>query len=253
MARYDTAGEIVNRVLAEVGIIPVPADPFATQDAAVVQATYLLTTVGRQLLKLHQWEILQREHVIVTQASDTGKYDLPDDFDRMIPQSHWSRTQRVRVPGSVTPQIWQYLRGRNLVSSTIYAVFREVQNQFWLYPQPPDATVPEGLTVAFEYISRGWVQTAETVGTQLPEYRDSPMSSGDRVFFDPTLIERFLKLRFKEARGMETQGAQNEFLQLFASVTGQDVGGDVVNAANMSQPYPYLNQQRNLPDTGFGF
>lgn len=253
MARYDTAGEIVTRVLIENGIIPVPADPFASQDPAVVQMVSLLTTVGRQLLKMHQWEILQREHVIITQVSDTGKYPLPTDFDRMIPQTHWSRTQRVRVPGSVTPTVWQYLRGRNLVSSTIYAVFREVQNEFWLYPQPPDATVPISLTIAFEYISRGWVQTAATVGTQNPEYADNTQLSGDLVLFDPTLIERFLKLRFKEARGMETQGAQNEFLQLFSSLTSQDVAGDVVNAANMSQPYPYLNMRRNTPDTGYGF
>ena len=252
MARYDTAGQIINRVLAEVGILP-PADPFQSQDAAVVQLTYLLTTVGRQLLKLHSWEYLQREHVITTQATDTGKYALPVDFDRMIPQTHWSRTQRVRVPGSVTPTIWQYLKGRNLVSSTIYAVFREVENQFWLYPQPPDASVPEGLTIAFEYISRGWVQTAASVGTEAPEYTDFVAASADVVFFDPTMVERMLKLRFKEARGMETQGAQNEALQLFASVTSQDVAGDVVNAANMSQPYPYLNMRRNTPDSGYGF
>ena len=252
MARYDTAGEIINRVLAEVGIIP-PADPFANRDAAVIQLTYLLTSVGRQLMKLHSWEFLQREYTIVTTALDTGKYPLPDDFDRMIPQTSWSRTQRVRVPGSVTPTVWQYLKGRNLVSSTIYAVFREVENQFWLYPQPPDATVPEGLTIAFEYMSRGWVQEASSVGTQTPSYADFVAASGDVVFFDPTMTERLLKLRFKEARGMESQGAQNEALQLFSSVSSQDVAGDVINAAGMSQPYPYLNMRRNVPDSGFGF
>lgn len=254
MARYESAGEIISRVLAESGITP-PNDPFQSQDPAVIQMTYLLTSVGRQLLKLHEWEYMQRSWSFVTAGADTGKYALPDDFDRMIPQTGWSRTQRVRVPGSVTPQIWSYLRGRNLVSSTIYAVFREVEDQLWLYPQPPDASVPEGLTIAFEYISRWWVGVrgeSQGVPVIIPS-KDSVGAAGDLVLFDPTMTERMLKLRFREARGMDSQAAQNEALQMFSSVTSQDVAGDVLNAAGMSQPYPYLNMRRNTPDTGFGY
>ncbi len=251
MSRFETAKDAIDAALAECGINP-PQDPFTSQDDAVRQITVLLTSAGRQLNKLYDWQSQQKEHVIVTAENDTGKYDLPDDFGRMMDQTGWSRDQRVPLPGSVNAQTWQYLKGRNLVSSTIYMVFRNVENQFWVYPQPPDAPVPYPLTLAFEYMSRNWVVEAATVGTQNPVYTDKVTASGDLILFDPILISRFLKLRFREARGMESQGAQNEFLQMFAQATGQDVAGDNLNVANMSQPYPYLDMWRNTPDSGYG-
>ena len=131
-------------------------------------------------------------------------------------------------------------------------IFRNVDNQFWVYPQPPDAPVPYPLTIAFEYMSRNWVIEAGSVGTENPSYTDKVAASGDLILYDPILISRFLKLRFKEARGIESTGAQNEFLQMFAQATGQDVAGDALNVANMSQPYPYLDMWRNTPDSGYG-
>ena len=251
MSRYETAQDAIDFALAECGILP-PENAFQSTDDAARQMTVLLSSVGRQLTKLYDWEALQKEYVIVTAENDTGKYDLPNDFDRMINQTGWSRDQRVPLPGSVNAQTWQYLKGRNLVSSTIYMIFRNVDRQFWVYPQPPDAPVPYPLTIAFEYMSRNWVIEADTVGSANEVYADKVKASGDLILFDPILISRFLKLRFREARGMETQGAQNEFLQMFTQTTGQDVAGERLNVAGMGQPYPYLDMWRNTPDSGYG-
>lgn len=251
MSRFETAKDAIDTALAECGIPP-PENPFQSQDDATRQMTVLLTSVGRQLSKLYEWQALQKEHVIVTAENDTGKYDLPANFDRMIDQTGWSRDQRVPLPGSVNGQTWQYLKGRNLVSSTIYMIFRNVDNQFWVYPQPPDAPVPYPLTIAFEYMSRNWVIEADSVGGGNQTYTDKVAASGDLILYDPILVSRFLKLRFKEARGIESTGAQNEFLQMFAQTTGQDVAGESLNVANMSQPYPYLDMWRNTPDSGYG-
>lgn len=246
MARLETAKDAIDSALAECGIIP-PENPYQSQDDAVRQMTVLLNAAGRQLVRLFDWQLLQKELVIVTAESDTGKYDLPDNFDRIIDVSGWSRDQRVPLPGSVTPQTWQYLKGRNLVSSTIYMVFRQIENQFWVYPQPPDAPVPYPLTIAFEYMSRDWVIEGTSGGS-----RDKATGAGDLLLFDPHLISRYLKLLFRQARGMESTGAQNEFLQIFAQCTGQDTAAENLNVANMSQPYPYLDTWRNTPDSGYG-
>ncbi len=246
MARYETAGSIINDALVECGLNPT-VDAFSSGDPAVVQMSRLITTCGRQLVKSHQWSILEKEYSIVTQDTDTGKYILPADFDHMIDQTGWSREQRVPVLGSVTPQVWQYLKGRNLVSSTIYAVFRETDGEFWLYPQPPDGTVPSGLTIAFEYVSRGW---AKDLGSDT--LLDRVASMGDLVLFDPLVITQMLKMRFKQARGQDSVSAQQEFLQVFSSATSQDVGAMNLNVANMSQPLPYLDMWRNTPDSGYG-
>lgn len=247
---YESAFDIINDALIEVGLNE-SVDPFADQDAAVIQIRRLLTTCSRELVKMHPWEWLQREWAFTTQAGDTGKYDLPSDFGRMIDQAGWSRDQRVPLPGSITPQIWAYLKGRNLVSSTIYLVFRQTEGELWLYPQPPDAAVPAPLTVAFQYMSRCFAQDADSVGGT-PVYIDRVAKSGDIIFFDPILVKNFLKLRFKEARGIDTGSAQTEFAQMFSAVTGQNVASDSLNVANMSHPYPYLDLWRNTPDTGYG-
>lgn len=245
--RYETAGVIINDVLPECGLDEV-IDAFSSGDPAVRQMSKLLTTCGRQLITLFGWQAFQKEHVIVTQPADSGIYSLPDDFDHMIDQTGWSRDQRVVLPGSVRPQVWQYLKGRNLVSSTIYLIFREFDNSFQVYPQPPDAAVPSPLTLAFEYVSKGWVFEPSS-----STYKNRAESMGEIIQFNPLLISRMLKLRFKEARGQDTMAANNEFLQVFTAVSGQDVGQMSINVAGMSQPFPYLDMHRNTPDTGFGF
>jgi len=250
MSRTETIGEAINTVLVETGL-SAPTDPFTSVDDAARQLTVLATTVGRQLVKMHQWQVLEREHVIVTASEDTGKYDLPNDFDHMSNITGWSRDQRVPLPGSVTGQTWQYLKGRNLVSSTIYMIYRNVENQFWVYPQPPDAPVPAPLTIAFEYVSRGWVIDGDTAGGT-PTYLDKATKSSDVCLFDPLLYSRFLKLKFWEARGKDTVSARTEFMQVFSDCTGEDVGADTLNVANMSQPYPYMDLWRNTPNSGFG-
>lgn len=250
MARYETVGTIVNRVLPSVGLDPVQ-DIF-TGSVESKQMSVLATVAGRELLALYDWEVLQKEHTIVTQETDTGKYDLPDDFDRIIDITGWSRDQRVPLPGSVSPQVWQYLKGRNLVSSTIYMVFREVEGQFWVFPQPPDSNVPSPLTIAFEYISRGFAIDADTVGDPTPTYQDEFKKHGDKCLFPPITLEKLVKLRFREARGMDTSAAMQEWQLMISQAMGHDVSSYKINAAGARSPYPYLDPWRNLPDTGYG-
>lgn len=250
MARYESVGTIVNRVLPSVGLDPVQ-DIFTGSNESK-QMAVLATVAGRELLSLFDWEILQREHTIVTAGTDTGKYDLPDDFDRVIDMTGWSRDQRVPLPGSVTPQTWQYLKGRNLVSSTIYMVFREVEGQFWVYPQPPDSNVPAPLTIAFEYISRCFAIDADTVGGGNLVYQDEFKKHGDVCLFTPIVLEKLVKLRFREAKGMDTSAAMQEWQLMFSQATGHDTAGYNLNAAGARSPYPYLDPWRNAPDTGYG-
>ncbi len=251
MARFETVGDIINRTLLACGL-PKVSDPFTTPDAAAQQMTSLATDCGRELVNLFDWQTLQKEHTITTQSGDSGKYNLPDDFNHLVNITGWSRTQRVKLPGSVSGQTWQYLRGRNLVSSTIYMVYREVNNQFWVYPQPPDASVPEDMELAFEYISRDFVVPAENVGEEDPPRKYEFEKSGDLCLFDPLVLQQFLKLRFKEARGQDTTAAQQEWALMFAQIAARDVSSDNLNAANMSQPFPYLDMHRNTPDSGYG-
>lgn len=245
MARYDTAGDIVNAVAAEVGLTPV-SDPYASTDPAFIQMRNILGTAGKEMLTLHQWNKFVKEHSITTAVPpDTGNYDLPEDFAWMIDQTGWTPTNAgagLPLGGPLSEQDWTYLVNTNLASSTIYVSFKLSQGQFQVLPQPP----PDGTEINFEYISRWWVaEPTTTTGT-----KEAPESSDDVVLYEPILIIKFLKLRFLEAKGFDTTAATAQFLTMFQAWTGKDTSAPILNMARM-RFFPYLGY-RNIPETNYG-
>ena len=243
MARFQTANDIINRVLVEVGLSPVP-DAYASADPAVVQLQYLLNTAGQELIEEYPWAVLTRSKQITTQLGDSGSYALPDDYAYMIDQTGWERSQNVALMGPLSAQQWTYLLGRDLVNSTIYASFRLFDNTFNLFPQPP----PVGLDVNYEYISRNWVKA----GNQANTYRDNVQVSSDVALYPPILISRLLKLRFMQARGFDTTLANNEYDNALQTWKGKDNSAPILNAGGGGGGFPYLESYRNTPDTGYG-
>ena len=146
--------------------------------------------------------------------------------------------------GPLSAQDWTYLKGRNLVSQSIYASFRLMDNKFDLFPQNP---VPAGLDINFEYISRNWVQE-QNAGPQ----KDFISIGTDIVKYEPILIVKFLKCKFLESKGFDTTAARTEFENMFSSRTGKDTGAPILNAASSSRGFPYLQPYANTSDTGFG-
>lgn len=243
MARFKTINDICNQIAVEVGI-PKVSDVFSATDVAFEQLTTLSNSIGYELLQNGAWQGLVRTHQIVTQAGDSGKYPLPDDFSYMINQTQWDRTNNVAVGGPLSAQRWTYLEGRDLVSQTIYATFREVEFEFWLFPQPP----PEGLDINFEYMSTNWV----LVNGQTGMFSDKVVQAADVVLYQSHLFERALKLRFLEARGFDTTVAANQYETAMISWLGKDKGAPVLNAGARYTGIPYLDGLNNTPDTNYG-
>jgi hypothetical protein len=241
MARFSTANEIINRAAVEVGLLK-DASPVDSSDESFIQLSELLDAAGQELVEMHAWQGLMQPFDLTTSLGDSGEYDLPDDFAYMIDQTGWDRTNNVMIGGPLSAQDWSYLKGRDLVSQSIYASFRLAENKFLLFPQPP----PEGLEVSFEYISRNWVTTVSQIRS------DTVQSGGDIVLYDPILIIKFLKLKFLSAKGFDIQAAYAEFDMLFKSRTGKDEGAAILNASNTGRTFPYLNGYYNVGDTGFG-
>lgn len=237
------AETIINRVAAECGVQPVN-DPFGTNDPTFVQLRFLLNTAGEQLLQEYPWEILQKEESFITTDTDSGNYDLPEDFSYMIDQTGWERSQNVPLGGPLSPQDWSYLLGRDLVNHTIYASFRLTEGLFKLFPQPP----PENLDINYEYISKNWVID----GTNPDILKDAVIIGADIPMYDKTLITRYLKMKFLEAKGFDSTKAQDDFYQTFSFLTGKDKGAGILNAGRGGRGYPYLDGYRNVPDTGYG-
>lgn len=254
-----TANDILNRVAAEVGLEPVN-DPYGSSQQEFKQMTYLLNIAGEELCQLYHWEFLMREAFIRTDDppidSVPGNYPLPDDFLYMINQTGWERNENVPLFGPLSPQDWQYLLGRDLVSGTIDASFRIQQGRITLFPQPP----PENLDIRYEYICRNWViDSSYREDPDLPDDVYTPPRVQDRVkvgsdtpLFDRTLISRMLKAKFLEAKGLDSSKAQADLNQTFQLLTSHDKGAPILSAGGCRRSFPYLDGFNNTPDTGYG-
>jgi len=243
MGRYATVNEVLRDVALEVGLAKETA-PFDSVNAAIQQLVGLLDIAGQELVELHEWQILNKKHQITTLSTDTGEYPLPDDYSYMINQTGWDRSNHVPLGGPLSSQIWTYLEGRDLVNQTIYASFRLTEGVFSIFPQPP----PDGLNIHFEYISRNWVESAETPG----DYLDRASVGADVVLYEPILIKRLLKAKFLESKGFDSSAARAEFDTIFNSRTGKDEGAAILSVSRTSKGYPYLTPYGNTGDTGYG-
>lgn len=248
MARYETATQCINQVALECGLISVPdsiPNPYAASgvDPAVSQMVGLLRSAGREIVTMREWQRLIVSYTLTVVLGDTGFYPLPADYSRHIDQTDWNPSNRLPLGGPLTAQDYTYLLATNLASSTIYISFREKDGQFVILPQPP----PVGQVITFEYNSRYWIAAA---GAPTVLAKDSPTAPDDIILFDPLLIQKCLKIRWKEAKGFDTNAASQQFNNAVMSFSGQDKSAPVLSAAR-SRGFPYIDD-RNVPETNYG-
>ena len=242
MARYETAAQAIQQAALECGLVS-GTNPYVSSDPAIVQMVGLLNSCGRELLTMREWQRMIVSYTITVAAGDTGFYNLPADYQRHIDQTDWNPSNRLPLGGPLTAQDYTYLLATNLASSTIYISFREKDGQFVILPQPP----PVGQVITFEYISRYWVALA---GAPTVLAQDTATAPDNVIMFDPLLIQKLLKLRFKEAKGFDTTAASQQFNNAIMSFGGQDKSAPVLSAAR-SRGFPYIDD-RNVPETNYG-
>ena len=236
-----TANDTLNRVAAETGLDTDP-DPFASSEKVFIQMRYLLNVAGEELIQNYAWETLVKSHEIVTDGSE--EYDLPDDFLYMLNQTGWERTQTIPMVGPLSPQDWTCLLGRDLTGGSLYASFRINDGVLKLMPLP----VPSDLEISFEYMSRNWVLDS-TTGTT---YIDACQVGSDTPQLDRTLLSRYLKVKFLEAKGLDSTKAQADLNHIFGLLTARDKGAAILNTGSGWRGYPYLNGTTSVPDSGYG-
>jgi len=113
-------------------------------------------------------------------------YSLPADYDRMVDDTHWDRTNHWRNIGPKSSQEWQTLQG-GVISTGPHERFRIYGNKLRLWPAPTSV-----LNMAFEYISKyavvatgGTAPTKETftVDTDTCVFPDDLMLAGVKYYF----------------------------------------------------------------------
>lgn len=242
MAYYENVQSIINGAAVECGLSPA-VDVLASSDPSFTQLRYLLDAAGQELTKMAEWQELVKEYSVTTTALDSGSYTLPSDFDHMINQTGWDRTNQNPLSGPASPQMWQYLKARDYISGSMFVVFRLKDQMFNILPDNP---VPAGINIVFEYIRNTWCMKEDSSA-----FYTAVVQTTDIVLFPPILMKKFLKVKYLEAKGFDSEKARDDFASIFDATTGQDKGAPILNAG-IIRGFPYLDGQRNVPYTGYG-
>ena len=236
--RTKSAGDLISEVGVEVGLNRV-SDPFISNDPKYIQLIVILNLCGNELIDLYRWTRFQRRHALTTQDGVTN-YNLPSDWNAMIDQTAWSSSSATPAT-PISPQEWQYVTNNSQVP-VIEVLIRERNG----YLSVPTGT-PAGIAINLEYESRGWVYRASTPN----DLYDNATSSSDVVLHDPTLFSRYLKMKFLEAIGFDTQKATDEFNLLLDIRTSKDKTAPILNLGKGASYRKYIDDA-NIPETGFG-
>lgn len=244
MATFETVATVVSQAARELGLVSAAiANPYASVDTNILQLCSLLSSAGREIVRERRWTQSLKEHTFVT-VTGTPTYNFPADWLRMIPQTGWNRTQQLPVGGPVSSEEWQYLKAQ-LVGVTFNVILRSWQRKFFVFP---DTAVPNGHTIAAEYMSSYWVAVtaAPTVGT-----KDAPTLASDVLLFDTHLMSRALKYHFKKEKGFDASSAYADYQKALEQVMDDDAAPRA-HYLGRAQPQSPLLGQHNIPYTGFG-
>jgi hypothetical protein len=190
----------------------------------------------------YPWEQLIKEFTFNTSsatASADGKtwlVSLPPDWSYFLDQTQWDRTNHWPLLGPKTAQEWQWLKG-GILSSGPRIRYRVVSGNFEMFPT--DATQSD---IAMEYISDRWLQSSSQTNT----FYDSAQSDEDVVLLDPWVMTSFVKLKYWEAKGLDTTAYTKDFLGIWEARIGQNKGAPTLTLA--PRPRTMLIGVNNIPD-----
>ena len=77
-------------------------------------------------------------------------------------------------------------------------------------------------------------------------YADKITLDTDTPLFDEWLLTKFLKLKFWETKGFDTTAFRDDFLNMFLSLTGQNMGAPTLTMS--PRPASIYIVPNNIPD-----
>lgn len=131
----------------------------------------------------YPWPELQKEYTF-TLATSTDSYALPGDFDSVLNQTLWNRTQKWPLIGPLDAVQWQTYKS-GLITTVPRQRFRVKgwsDTQFFIDPTPTASE--NGQTCVYEYITRTrikpktWVASTSWAGIQYCSYNGNIYDRG---------------------------------------------------------------------------
>lgn len=227
--QFWTALEVLRQTAGELGLKQ-PATVTGIEDVQSIQLLSLLNSGGNELMLYYPWaQFAKMWEFNSLPLPDPEGYPLPEDWLYFRDQTQWDKNNHWPLLGPKSPQEWAWLKGA-LVASLPRQRFRVANNKLLIYPLPVGD--PPGTVFSMEYIQRNWITGAGGAP------QDMIIADGDILLYNPWLLIKFVKFKFYELKGFSVAGVQTDFMRVYDSLTGQDVGGKILSLSpRYTNPY----------------
>lgn len=178
--------QIATDILKECKISSIDSNIIGSNNEVNLQITQSINLSIINLSRACNWQELQKEHQFNC-LSDENEYDLPDDFDRIIDETFYNKTKKIKLRGSFSATSWADLENNDDYDIS----YRIKNNKILLHPIPANNDLYK-----FEYISKNAV--ISNLGVRKEQFDDDR----DRSLLDSYMLRldscwRFLKMQGK--------------------------------------------------------
>lgn len=214
---YSTLLDIVQRAADELAGVTRPTVVVASSDPIARQLYAHANAAGRDLMRLHEWTALHTTTTIAT-VNGTSTYSLASDYDRMIVDTLWNRTNKQIGIGPDSPVINRFLNESGTASVGIHPRFRLAGTSLVIWPTPTSVQ-----TLVYEYASNKWARSSLSVA-QIEFLTDT-----DTSVFDPDLLKAEIKWRYMAGKGFYADALKDEAMAMRDLKIAGDIGGTVLD------------------------
>ena len=166
------------------------------------------------------------------------KYDLPTDYESIVPRTMWDKDKHWEMLGPESPQQWEGILS-GYIATGPRVRWRLLGSYFQIWPGFSNAEL-----LGFEYRSNGWATSAAGVA------KTSFTVDTDTCIYPSRLMVLFTKLKYFEAKGFDTTAMFRNYTTELEAAMALDM-----SAANLSfapKPGSVLIGWDNIPDSGYG-
>ncbi len=179
----------------------------------------LLRTANREgisLMRRYGWESLLTEKTFTSTAAAIQTGAIETDFDRIVMESMFNRTNVRQVTGPLSPKEWQAQQA--LTASLLTDSFRLRGGDLLISPTPPATD-----TYAYEYVSKNFCQTSGGTG------QAAWAADTDTGVLSESLMLLGIVWRFRKAKEFAYAEEFNEYEAEVTQAMMRDGGKRVLN------------------------
>lgn len=210
---------------------------YQVQGLGIGNATYIVSVDSPTQVTVNQ-DFTQAGGTSATVYFQKVKYDLPSDYDAIVPRTMWDKSKRWELLGPEDAQQWEWLLS-GYISTGPRIRWRLLGNTFQMWP----GTSTNEL-LSYEYRSKGWANAIDG------SVKNSFTADTDTCIYPDRVMVLSTKLKYFEAKGFDTTAMYRNYLEELGTAIAQNV-----SAANLSfapRPGTVLIGYDNIPDSGFG-